>query len=85
MSTSTATIRATSMTAARSASPFLRRIVLCLVVTTLNIFVVAKFAGVLYHATFHHQFEQIGVTLLFAALLGSLARTWFLALSSRPR
>ena len=30
-------------------------------------------------------FEQVGVTLLFVALLGSLARTWFILLSNRPR
>ncbi len=72
-------------TAVRSTSPFLRRIVLCVGLTALNIFVVAKFAEVLYQATLRHPFEQVGVTLLFAALVSSLARTWFLALSSGAR
>lgn len=85
MSTSSVSKRANSVATARSTSPILRRTVLCVALTALNIFVVAKFAGVLYEATLHHQFEQVGVTLLFAALLGSLARTWFVALSSRAR
>jgi hypothetical protein len=59
--------------------------VLCVALTVLNIFVAAKFAGVLYQATFGNDFEQIGVTLLFVTLFGSLARAWFLTLSNRPR
>lgn len=85
MSTSTATTRATSATAARSASPPLCRIVLCLALPALNIVVIARFAGVLYQATFHHQLEQAEVALLFAALLGALVRTWFITLSDRPQ
>jgi hypothetical protein len=85
MSTSTTTTRATSATGLRSVSPFLRRLVLCLALTALNIFVVAKLAGVLYQATFHDKLKQIVVTLLFTALLGSLVRTWFLTLSNRRR
>ena len=85
MSTSTVTTRATSAAAARSTSPAFRRIVLCLALPALNIVVIARFAGVLYQATFHHQFEQAGVALLFSALLGSLARTWFITLSDRAR
>jgi len=83
MPTSSVTTGAASTTATRSTAPFLRRIVLCVALTALNIFVIAKFAEVLYQAAFQHPLEQIGVTLLFAALLGSLARTWLLALSSR--
>jgi len=85
MPTSSVTTRATSFIATRSISPFLRRTALCVALTVLNIFVTMKFAGVLYQATSQRPFEQIGVTLLFAALLGSLARTWLLALSSRAR
>ena len=85
MSTSTVTTRATSATATRSTSPFLRRIVLCVALTILNVFVVAKFAGVLYAATFGNDFEQIGVSVLFLALLASLARTWYVTLANRPQ
>lgn len=85
MPASTVTTRTTSAKAVRSTSPFLRRIVLCVGLTALNIFVVAKFAGVLYQAAFRHPLEQVGVTLLFVALVTSLARAWFLALSSRER
>ena len=85
MSTSNVSTRATSVTAARSANPFLRRIVLCVALTILNIFVAAKFAGVLYQATFGNDFEQIGVTVLFLALLASLARTWYVTLANRQQ
>jgi hypothetical protein len=84
MSTSTAPTRAASVTAERSTSPFILRLALCVVLTAFNGIIVAKFAGVLYLATSHHPFQQAGVTLLFAALLGSLARTWFITLSGRP-
>jgi 3'-phosphoadenosine 5'-phosphosulfate sulfotransferase (PAPS reductase)/FAD synthetase len=33
----------------------------------------------------HDVLQQIGVTLLFAAMVGSLTRMWFLTLTSRPR
>jgi hypothetical protein len=85
MPVSTVTTRATSVAAARSSSPFLRQLLLCVALTALNFFVVVKFAGVLYQATFGNRFEQIGVTLLFAVLLGSLARTWHVTLFRRPR
>jgi hypothetical protein len=85
MSTSAANIRAASIAIARPTNPFLRRLVLCAVLTVFNGIVIAKYAGVLYLATSHHRFEQAGVTLLFVALLGSLARTWFITLSNRPR
>jgi len=55
------------------------------VLTAFNATAVAKFARVLYLATSHHPFQQAGVTLLFAALLGSLARIWFITFSGRTR
>lgn len=83
MSTSTVTSRAASVTAVRSSNPFLRRIVLCVALTIFNVFVAAKFAGVLYQATFRNRFEQAGVTVLFLALLASLARAWYVTLVNR--
>lgn len=64
---------------------FLRRIALSIALTAFNAIVVAKFGAVLYLATLQHPFERVGLALLFGALLASLARTWFFALSNRPR
>jgi hypothetical protein len=74
-----------SLEAAASINRFQRRLAICLVLTVLNAIIVANFAGPLYRATTHDALQQIGVTLLFAALVGSLARMWFLTLTSRPR
>lgn len=64
-------------------NPFQRRLAICLVQTVFNAIIVAKYAGTLYGATNHDPLQQVGVTLLLAALLGSLARMWFLILKSR--
>ena len=40
----------------------------------------ARYGGTLYGATNHDPLQQVGVTLPFAALLGSLVRMWFLTL-----
>lgn len=85
MLTSATPTRAVQVAPARQTNPFVRRHVLCVVLTVLNAIVVARFAGVLYLASSHHPLVQAGVTLLFAALLGSLARTWFVTLVHRPR
>ncbi len=74
-----------SVEAAASTNHFQRRLPICLVQTMFNAIIVAKFAGTLYRATTHDALQQIGVTLLFAALLGSLARMWFLTLRNRTR
>jgi len=71
--------------AAASTNRFQRRLAICLVQTVFNVIVVAKFVGTLHRATAHDTLQQVGVTLLFAALLGSLARMWFLALRSQTR
>ena len=64
-------------------NPFQRRLAICLVQTVFNSIIVARYAGTLYGATNHDPLQQVGVTLLFAALLGSLARMWFLTLKCR--
>src|SRR5579871_310304 len=66
-------------------NPFQRRLAICLVQTVFNAIIVARYAGTLYGATNHDPLQQVGVTLLFAALLGSLARMWFLTLESQTR
>lgn len=63
-------------------NPFQRRLAICLVQTMFNAIIVARYAGTLFGATNHDPLQQVGVTLLFAALLGSLARMWFLTLKS---
>ena len=68
-----------------STGKFVRRIVICSVQSVFNAGVIARFAPVLYRATMHERLQQTGVTLLFAAQLGSLARMWFVALTPRPR
>jgi hypothetical protein len=73
------------MEAAASTNHFHRRLAVCLVMTGLNATVIGEFAGTLYRATAHNTLLQAGVNLLFAALLGSLARGWYLALRSRNR
>jgi len=83
MPTSTVASSGTSATAARSTNPFLRRLVLCVALTLLNVLVVAMFAGVLYAATFGNDFEQIGVSALFVVLAASLAWTWYVTLANR--
>ena len=64
-------------------NPFLRRLAICFVQTVFNAIIVARYAGTLYGATNHDPLQQVGVTLLFAALLGSLVRMWFLTLKGR--
>ena len=85
MSAFPAPTRAEPVAVARPASTLVRRLVLCVALTVLDAVVLVKFAGILYLATTHHPLEQAGVTLLFAALLGSLARIWFLTIFNRPR
>ena len=63
--------------------PFQHRLAICLVQTVFNAIIVARYAGTLYGAYNHDPLQQVGVTLLFAALLGSLARMWFLTLKGR--
>ena len=70
---------------AASINRFQRRLAICLVLTVLNAIVVTNFIGPLYRATIHDALQQIGVTLLFAALVVSLTRMWYLTLTSRPR
>jgi hypothetical protein len=47
--------------------------------------VIAVYGRTLYLATADHPVWFAGVTALFAALLGSLARVWIVTLRGRPR
>src|SRR5579863_5382712 len=64
-------------------NPFQRRLAICLVQTVFNAIIVTRYAGTLYGATNHDPLQQVGVTLLFAALLGSFTRMWFLTSKCR--
>lgn len=66
-----------------ASNPFQHRFAICLVQTVFNAIIVARYAGTLYGASNHDPLQQVGMTLLFAALLGSLARMWFLTLKGR--
>ncbi|MGD0156356.1 MAG: hypothetical protein ABSB50_09670 [Terracidiphilus sp.] len=71
--------------AAAAVNNFQHRLMICLVHTLLNAIIIVRFFPVLYKATANEAFQQIGVSLLFAVMLGSLGRMWFLALMNRNR
>ena len=56
---------------------FARRVVLCLLLTACNAGVIAFASPPLYGVTAGHPIQSLGVGFLFAALLGSLVRVWF--------
>ena len=64
---------------------FALRSVFCLVLTAFNVGVIAYAAPALYPTLAGHPLHVLGVGLLFAALLGSLARVWFVVLRSHRR
>ena len=55
---------------------FARRIVLCLLLTAGNIRVITFVSPPIYGVTAGHLLRSLGVSSLFAALLGSLVRVW---------
>ena len=73
------TVAAVSIPSARSAL----RIAVSLVLTTLNLGVVAVFGGTHHRATSNHPVWFLGLSLLFVALFGSLTRVWIVALRRR--
>ena len=59
------------------------RILFCFALTAFNVGVIAFAAPTLYPVRAGHLLQVFGVGLLFAALLGSLARVWFVLRSHR--
>ena len=55
---------------------FARQVVLCLLLTAGNIGVITFASPPLYGVTAGHLLRSLGVSSLFAALLGSLVRVW---------
>ena len=62
---------------------FVLRCALCLALTALNAGVVEYAGAALYRATAGHPLQMAGVSLFFAALLGSLVRVWIIAFRTR--
>ena len=62
---------------------FALRCALCLALTAFNAGVVGYAGLALYRATAGHPLQMAAVTLLFAALLGSLVRVWTVAFRTR--
>ena len=61
------------------------RVTISVLLTVLDSWAVVAFGGTLYRVSAHYPIWLIGIVLLFVSLFASLARTWYLALSVRPR
>ena len=61
------------------------RVALSILLTVLDSWAVIAFGGTLCHVSAHHPIWLTGIVLLFVSLFASLARTWYLALTVRPR
>lgn len=85
MPNSDAVASAQAVEAASPTNRFKSHFAICIVQTAFNVIIVARYARMIYLATSHDALQQLGVTLLFAVLLGSLARMWFLTLKSHAR
>ena len=57
---------------------FAVRLSSCLVLTAMNVAVIATCAPCLFQVSAHHPVWFPGVIALFVSLLGSLSRVWFL-------
>ena len=66
-----------------TSGPLPLRILLCLVLTAINVSVVVEFGGLLYKANAHHPVRIAGITLLFAAMFGTLVHVWITHLRNR--
>ena len=61
------------------------RLAISILLTVLNSWAVIAFGGTLYRVSADHPTWLTGIVVLFVSLFASLARTWYLALSVRPR
>jgi len=60
-------------------------VAISILLTVIDSWAVVAFGGTLCHLSAHHPIWLTGIVLLFASLFASLARTWYLALTVRPR
>ena len=61
------------------------RVAISMLLTVLDSWTVIAFGGTLYRVSAHHPIWLTGIVVLFVSLFASLARTWYLALTVRPR
>ena len=61
------------------------RVAMSILLTVLDSWAVVAFGGTLYRVSAQNPVFLTGIVLLFVSLFASLARTWYLALSVRPR
>ena len=61
------------------------RVAISILLTVLDSWAVIAFGGTLYRVSAHHPIWLTGIVVLFVSLFASLARTWYLALTVRPR
>ncbi|HEY1256036.1 MAG TPA: hypothetical protein VGF01_14775 [Terracidiphilus sp.] len=61
------------------------RVAISILLTVLDSWAVVAFGGTLYRVSAYHSIWLTGIILLFVSLFASLARTWYLTLSVRPR
>ena len=61
------------------------RVAISILLTVLDSWAVVIFGGTLYRVSAQNPVFLTGIVLLFVSLFASLARTWYLALSVRPR
>ena len=61
------------------------RVAISILLTVLDSWAVIAFGGTLHRVSAHHPSWLTGIILLFVSLFASLARTWYLALTVRPR
>jgi len=64
---------------------FILRLLISFLLTSLDAGVIAAYGVTRYRVSVNHPVWQVGLTFLFAIMLGSLAKVWLLTLRSRSR
>jgi hypothetical protein len=64
---------------------FVGRVAICVIVTLLDIAVVASFGPALYQVSIGHSIWQVGLAILFAAMFLTLVHAWVQTLRRRFR
>lgn len=64
---------------------FVRRVAVCVLVTVLDVAVIATFGPALYQVSIGHSFWLAGLAILFAAMFFTLVHAWIQTLRGRFR